>query len=134
MTQKLILAMILAIAGMSGPIIAGVASNRPSHVQCVSNSECLRGSCCTIAPYKFSVPQCQSMQEEGAQCRPMGHETINTTLTYPDGSELELKGVHYILCPCDYGLTCDPKDGICRDVSQRRDFNHLQNEAIAHED
>jgi len=51
-------------------------------------------------------------QQEYEQCR-VNAETITTNLSYPDNSQLEVKGVHFILCPCADGLSCNPERGIC---------------------
>ncbi|KYN41891.1 hypothetical protein ALC56_03712 [Trachymyrmex septentrionalis] len=52
-------------------------------------------------------------QQKGEQCR-VNAETITTNLTYPDTSEIAVKDIHYILCPCADGLFCNPKRGICK--------------------
>ena len=68
------------------------------------------------------------MQEEGDICRPASASTINMTVGYPDGSELTLNNVHYILCPCTDGLSCDVKEGVCREIGKKRDTNRLSAE------
>ncbi|XP_015602971.1 astakine [Cephus cinctus] len=131
MTQRLIFAVAVMVIGMTCPLYAGVMK-RPRYVQCQSSLECMPGNCCTIGEVRFSIPQCQPLQEEGDVCRPSGHATLNTTLVYPDGTQVELTDVHIMLCPCSYGMTCD--DGICRDPSQKRGFNHLMEEASIQDD
>lgn len=65
------------------------------------------------------------MQKEGDICRPASASTIDMTVGYPDGSELTLKNVHYILCPCADGLSCDIKDGVCRKIGRKHNTNRL---------
>lgn len=50
------------------------------------------------------------------------------TVGYPNGAEITLKEVHYILCPCASGLACDLKEGVCKDIGDKRDTNHLYSE------
>ena len=73
-------------------------------------------------PDKYSAPRCNPVKQEGENCRPASSSTFNTTLYYPDGAQVELTNVHYIMCPCSNGLTCDTSDGICRDQSQKNEI------------
>ena len=85
-------------------------------------------------PDRYSTPRCNPLREEREVCRP-GTSTINTTLSYPDGAQVELKNVHYILCPCANNLTCDNSDGICRDLTiNHKDLNHLLDESSKQDD
>lgn len=119
--------MIIVIFGVIvGEIRGRTTTGRPRYIGCQTNLECMPGNCCTIGPNKFSIPHCKPMQEESEVCRPSG-QTLNSTLVYPDGSQVQLTEVHFILCPCIHGLSCDIEDGLCRDASQKRDFNHLSN-------
>lgn len=77
---------------------------------------------------RYSLPQCKAMQKEGEVCRPGNVSTLNVTLGYPDGSELTLKDVYYIFCPCADGLSCDIKEGVCNKLSEKRDPNWLSDE------
>ncbi|XP_043517845.1 astakine-like isoform X2 [Frieseomelitta varia] len=105
--------------------LCNAQANELDYTYCQSNSECQPGYCCTIGPIRYSIPQCRPMQEEGDTCRPASASTINMTVGYPDGSELTLNNVHYILCPCADELSCDVKEGVCREISKKRDTNRL---------
>ncbi|KAL0108021.1 hypothetical protein PUN28_014943 [Cardiocondyla obscurior] len=79
--------------------------------ECSTNSDCEK-SCCLLGPSRYAVPTCMPFQQKGEQCR-VNADTITTKLTYPDDSEKTVNDVHYILCPCADGLSCDPKRGVC---------------------
>ncbi|XP_071866915.1 uncharacterized protein isoform X2 [Bombus fervidus] len=103
-------------------------ADRSDDIRCQSNTECQPGHCCTIGPMRYSVPQCKAMQKEGEVCRPGNVSTLNVTLGYPDGSQLTLKDVYYIFCPCADGLSCDIKEGVCNKLSEKHDPNRLSDE------
>ncbi|XP_018338557.1 PREDICTED: astakine-like [Trachymyrmex septentrionalis] len=67
----------------------------------------------SLGPTRYTKPTCMPFQQKGEQCR-VNAETITTNLTYPDTSEIAVKDIHYILCPCADGLFCNPKRGICK--------------------
>ncbi|XP_012261298.2 astakine-like [Athalia rosae] len=135
MTQSLTFAAIVVIVGICQvEYTSARVTMRPPYIQCQSNSECLPGNCCSIGQNRFSIPQCKPMQDQGGVCRPRGPMTSNTTLVYPDGSQVQLVEVHIGFCPCGYGLTCNPEEGLCRDPSQRRGFNSLLDEASVQDD
>ncbi|EGI67870.1 Astakine [Acromyrmex echinatior] len=79
--------------------------------QCATNTECKSNFCCLLGPMRYSIPTCMPFQQKDEQCR-VNAETITTILTYPDTSQIEVKDIHYILCPCADGLSC--KHGICK--------------------
>nr|XP_046481483.1 astakine-like [Neodiprion pinetum]XP_046481484.1 astakine-like [Neodiprion pinetum] len=133
MTQPLAFIVLIVAVGICEISYARVM-DRPRWIQCQSNSECTPGYCCTIGKQKFSIPQCKLMRDIGDVCRPDGSITLNTTLMYPDGSQIELTEVHDMFCPCGYGLSCDRRDAVCRDPSQERGFNHLPGEGITEDD
>nr|XP_003708605.1 PREDICTED: astakine-like [Megachile rotundata]XP_012153357.1 PREDICTED: astakine-like [Megachile rotundata] len=108
-------------------------TNRPDYIQCQSNAECDSGYCCNIGPLRYSIPQCKVMQAEGEICRPGSTSPTNMTLGYPDGALVTLTNVHYILCPCANGLTCDTKEGICKDTGEGHDTNRLFEEHKRHD-
>ncbi|CAL7938481.1 unnamed protein product [Xylocopa violacea] len=87
--------------------------DRPDYIECENNSECASDHCCVIGPYRYSYPQCLPMKIKGEICRPGSASTQNMTLEYPNGLVLKLTDVHYILCPCADGLSCDIKEGVC---------------------
>nr|XP_034179903.1 uncharacterized protein LOC117604180 isoform X1 [Osmia lignaria] len=98
---------------------------RPDYIRCQNNLECESGYCCTIGPIRYSIPECRAMQKEGEICRPGSASAINMTVGYPDGALVTLTDVHYILCPCANGLSCDAKEGVCKDTGVERDTNRL---------
>ncbi|RLU18611.1 hypothetical protein DMN91_008968 [Ooceraea biroi] len=63
-------------------------------------------------PSRYATPACMPFQQRGEQCR-VNADTISTNLTYPDDSRIEVESIHYILCPCADGLSCNFKKGIC---------------------
>ncbi|XP_043467165.1 astakine-like isoform X2 [Leptopilina heterotoma] len=84
---------------------------------CKSSEECPAGYCCTLQPTRYSIPTCSPMIKEGLVCKP-SINIINTTLSYPNGNQLTIWNVHYIMCPCEDGLVCDRRaGGICKSVS-----------------
>ncbi|XP_076758719.1 astakine [Xylocopa sonorina] len=87
---------------------------RPDYIQCENNSECPSDNCCVLGPYRYSYPQCLPRITKGEICRPSSSSTQNMTLEYPNGLVLKLTDVHYILCPCADGLSCDLKEGVCK--------------------
>ncbi|XP_076663147.1 astakine [Andrena cerasifolii] len=115
--------LLFALSGVSR-----MESIRPDYIHCQTNLECEPGYCCTIGPMRYSIPQCKPMQEEGNICRPGSVSTLNMTATYPDGAEVLLTDVHYILCPCVDGLACDTKEGVCKNAGEKRDANRLLGE------
>lgn len=78
---------------------------------CTKDSDCNFGECCVYRPDRYSIPGCRRLENEKNNCIPTA-STLNTTLFYPDGTQLELFDVHRILCPCGENLRCD-NDGIC---------------------
>ncbi|XP_076166195.1 astakine [Ptiloglossa arizonensis] len=106
--------------------------SRPEYIHCQSNLECAPGHCCSIGPIRYSIPQCKPMQEEGEVCRPGSASTINMTATYPDGVQVLLTDVHYIMCPCADGLSCN--GGVCKHTGEKRDTNHLSDESSKRDD
>ncbi|XP_032665598.1 astakine-like [Odontomachus brunneus] len=79
---------------------------------CTTNSDCSSDKCCLLPPSRYAIPNCMPLQQKGDQCR-INANTITTNLTYPDNSQLKVVNVHYILCPCATGLSCNLKNGIC---------------------
>ncbi|CAK9795021.1 unnamed protein product [Anthophora plagiata] len=106
----------------------GAQVNRPDYIQCESNEDCPPGHCCTLGAVRYSIPQCKPMQEEGNVCRPGDPVTLNVTLGYPDNTEITIKGVHFLFCPCADGLTCDKKGGFCKETGEKSDTNRLIDE------
>ncbi|XP_012539105.1 astakine isoform X2 [Monomorium pharaonis] len=92
---------------------SNIGSVTSSSQDCATNSECKSNSCCLLGPSRYAIPTCMPFQQKGEQCR-VNAKTITTTLFYPDGSQVEVKDIHSILCPCADGLSCDPKRGICK--------------------
>jgi len=80
--------------------------------KCGTNSECPSNLCCLLGGSRYAIPSCSSFQQKDEQCR-VNAEMLTTNLTYPDNSQIEVKDIHLILCPCADGLSCDPKRGIC---------------------
>ncbi|KAL6422888.1 hypothetical protein ACFW04_010426 [Cataglyphis niger] len=94
-------------------ILAGTVPANPidsPYKTCTTNSECPSTQCCLLTPIRYGIPSCRTFQQKGEQCR-VNADTITTTLSYPDKSQLEIKNVHYILCSCANGLSCN--HGIC---------------------
>ncbi|KZC05910.1 Astakine [Dufourea novaeangliae] len=120
MTTPILLVSILLFTSRC---ILGSAEDRPEYIHCQSNLECGPGHCCSIGPIRYSIPQCRPMQAEGEICRPASEFPINMTAAYPDGAQVLLTDVHYILCPCANGLSCDK--GVCKDTGEKRDLNRL---------
>lgn len=56
------------------------------------------------------------MIKEDEVCKPTDN-ILNTTLSYPDGSQVEIWNVYYIMCPCAGGLFCDRRsNGKCKSI------------------
>ncbi|XP_078033023.1 astakine isoform X2 [Augochlora pura] len=108
------------------------ATNRPDYIRCQNNLECGPEYCCTIGANRYSTPQCKPMQALGEMCRPGSASTINMTASYPDGAQVLLTNVHFILCPCADGLFCDR--GVCKEAAEKRDSNLLIDENRNRED
>ncbi|XP_076301406.1 astakine [Lasioglossum baleicum] len=108
------------------------ATGRPDYIHCQNNLECGAGHCCTIGAIRYSTPQCRPMQAAGETCRPSSASTINMTASYPDGAQVLLTDVHYILCPCADGLFCD--QGTCSESAGKHDSNVLIGENRSKED
>ncbi|KAG5335428.1 ASTA protein, partial [Acromyrmex charruanus] len=106
---------ILITSIVVSPNIDPVTSSFPAFQtnNCTTNTECEPNFCCLLGPVRYAIPTCNLFQQEGEQCR-VNAETISTTLTYPDTSQIEVKDIYYILCPCADGLSCNPKHGICK--------------------
>lgn len=107
-------------------------TGRPDYIRCQNNLECGAGHCCTIGAVRYSIPQCRPMQAVGETCRPSSASTINMTAAYPDGAQVLLTDVHYILCPCDDGLFCN--QGTCSESAGKHDSNVLIDENPSKED
>lgn len=105
--------------------VSCLENSRPNYIQCQSNLECDLGYCCTIGPIRYSIPQCKPLQDVGQVCRPGSVTPINMTVSYPDGAQVLLTDVHYILCPCADGLTCNAKEGMCKESDAKHDTNRL---------
>ncbi|XP_031842949.1 astakine [Nomia melanderi] len=99
------------------------AASRPDYIECQSNLDCEVGHCCTIGPIRYSTPQCKPLLSVGSTCRPGSASTINMTASYPDGTEVLLTDVHYIMCPCDNSLFCDR--GVCKESTHQHGSNVL---------
>lgn len=105
--------------------------------RCTTDSECPQEKCCVLglflpllliilqyysdmfnvngiilAPIRYAMPSCIQYQRMGEQCR-VNASTITTNLSYPDNSQLEVKDVNYIMCPCAEGTSCNPQTGLC---------------------
>ncbi len=61
-------------------------------------------------------------------CRPTSDESVNSTVTYPDGQVVSLYNVHLIMCPCTHGLKCDHKIGKCVEIDGSPSFNDLDDQ------
>ncbi|XP_039310996.1 astakine [Solenopsis invicta] len=101
--------LILVISIMATSSISSVV---PSYQKCNTNEDCKSSSCCLLGPSRYALPSCMPYQQKGEQCR-MNADTITTNLSYPDNSQIEVKDIHLILCPCADGLSCD--FGICEE-------------------
>nr|XP_033322205.1 astakine-like [Megalopta genalis] len=108
------------------------ATDRPDYIHCQNNLECGPGYCCSIGANRYSTPQCRPMHAVGEVCRPGIPSTINMTASYPDGVQVQLTNVHYILCPCADGLFCNL--GVCEETAEKRDSNLLIDEHRNQED
>lgn len=100
----------LLVLGLFGALLA--ANDEPANVQCRKDSDCPVDHCCVLGPSRYSLPQCSPMREKAETCRPY-KEKLNTTLHYPNDAKLSIVDVSYILCPCNEGLNCDLKEGVC---------------------
>ncbi|KAK2586222.1 hypothetical protein KPH14_001480 [Odynerus spinipes] len=105
----------LLLLGLVGTLLAASITKReePLGVQCHSDKDCPPNHCCVISPLRYSLPQCSPLREKAEICRPP-NDKINATLEYPNNSRLTITDVSYVLCPCNHGLTCDPKEGFCK--------------------
>lgn len=74
-------------------------------------------------PIRYSTPQCKPLLSLGDTCRPASASTINMTAAYPDGTQVLLTDVHYIMCPCADGLFCDR--GVCKESAKKHGSNLL---------
>ncbi|XP_011861926.1 PREDICTED: astakine-like [Vollenhovia emeryi] len=92
--------------------LPNISSIPLSSENCVTNSECQTDSCCVLGASRYVIPTCMPFQQIGETCR-VNAATITTNLSYPDNSQLEVTAVHFILCPCAAGLSCDSKHGTC---------------------
>ncbi|XP_029160672.1 astakine-like [Nylanderia fulva] len=91
--------------------LAGTISSDSSFIQkCTTNLECPTDHCCLLGPSRFAIPTCMPFQQKREQCR-VNADTVTANLTYPNSRSLEIKEIHFILCPCADGLSC--KHGIC---------------------
>ncbi|XP_072756523.1 uncharacterized protein [Anoplolepis gracilipes] len=108
--MSLILSALLLIT-LAGIVPEAIFYDSPSIQKCTNNSECPSNLCCLLGPSRYALPTCMPFQQKGEQCR-VNADTFTANLTYPDKSELEIKDVHFILCPCTNGLVC--KRGICK--------------------
>ncbi|XP_034940358.1 astakine-like [Chelonus insularis] len=96
-----------------------VSTTDPSSIsECTHDNDCNNDECCVIGPIRYSVPQCKKLLERDEFCRPMSTPLFNVTLGYPDGSQIHLKKVHYIFCPCAQGLTCNRSDELCNGTNE----------------
>ncbi|XP_018308071.1 astakine [Mycetomoellerius zeteki] len=105
---------ILITSIVTFPNIDPVTSSSLTVPNCTTNTDCEPNLCCLLGPSRYSIPACMPFQQEGEQCR-VNAKTITTNLSYPDNTQIEVKDIHFILCACADGLSCDPKDGICKD-------------------
>ncbi|GLH04743.1 Astakine [Gryllus bimaculatus] len=64
---------------------------------------------------RYSIPTCRPMQTLGNVCRPSGQVPYNTTVGYPDQSQVELS-VFWLFCPCAEGLYCQRESHSCQAV------------------
>ncbi|KAH0948338.1 hypothetical protein HN011_007680 [Eciton burchellii] len=106
--RSVIMSPILGIFLFISVAVAGMTNNVQ---QCTTNAQCPSTHCCLLGPSRYAIPVCMPTQQKGEQCR-VNADTITTNLTYPDSSQLEVKGIHFILCPCANELSCGP-NGIC---------------------
>ncbi|KYN16810.1 Astakine [Trachymyrmex cornetzi] len=107
-------AIILITSIVVFPNIDPVTSSFPAfQTNCATNTECEPNSCCLLGPMRYTRPTCMPFQQKGEQCR-VNADTITANLTYPDNSQIEVKDIHFILCPCANGLSCNSKLGICK--------------------
>lgn len=113
-----ILVATVAVLGLIIPLPA--RSDVSTYAQCESNLQCTPGHCCVISPIRYSVPQCKPMQAEGESCRPVADPTMNVTVTYPNGNQVDLTKINYVICPCANGLFCDRKSGVCKSSEESK--------------
>ncbi|KAF7404991.1 astakine-like [Vespula maculifrons] len=108
------LSLLFLLGLVSSLFAASIKQEEPANVQCHNNNECPDDHCCVLGGGRYSLPQCSPMRKRTENCRPT-NDLLNTTLYYPNNSKLSITDVYHIVCPCNKGLTCDLKEGICID-------------------
>ncbi|XP_015184135.1 PREDICTED: astakine-like [Polistes dominula] len=104
--------LLLLLGLVSFLFAASIKQEEPANVQCHNNKECPSDHCCVLGGGRYTIPQCSPLLEEAATCRP-NNELLNMTLHYPNDTQLKISDVYHILCPCNEGLICDRKEGVC---------------------
>lgn len=66
-----------------------------------------------LGEQRFSIPVCRKWQGEGELCRPEPIKLKDMPFRYPDGFEINVTRAYSGICPCEPGLTCDRKNGVC---------------------
>ncbi|CAH1397877.1 unnamed protein product [Nezara viridula] len=91
-------------------------NDRPGYIDCLDSSECGRGKCCSIGMGRYSIPQCFAMGNLGDKCIPDNKLHKMTTLSYPDGSSMNLTNFYFHhICPCLDNLICNKDTETCED-------------------
>ncbi|XP_047104712.1 astakine-like [Schistocerca piceifrons] len=96
----------------------------PGYIDCVSSNDCGTTECCVLGTARFSIPSCQIRGEVGDPCSPIS-QPRNMSVSYLDGSVVQLVDVYSVVCACAPGLLCSPDSATCADPLAKQSLNEL---------